>query len=146
MGEIYLNAAEAGFELGEADAADYINELREKHGGFPANSLASLTNDVIRNERRVELAFEDQRYFDMKRWRIADQVWDGDAGNSDAMVQGLYPYRISSNDASNGKYIFVRTAPIRFRQPRFFRMANYYSSIDQGVLNNNPELTKNPFH
>ncbi|MGQ8335325.1 RagB/SusD family nutrient uptake outer membrane protein [Sunxiuqinia sp. A32] len=146
LGEIYLNAAEAAFELGDANAVSYINKVRQVHGGFSANSLSSLSNDIIRKERRVELAFEDQRYFDMKRWRIADQVWDGDQANPNAMVEGLYPYRISSNDGNNGKYIFVRTAPIRFRQARFFRMGNYYSSIDQGVLNNNPKLVKNPFH
>jgi len=146
LGEIYLNAAEAAFELGESDAVDYVNELREVHGGFPTNSLSTLTIEKIRNERRVELAFEDQRYFDMKRWRIADQVWNGDNTNPEAMIEGLYPYRISrEGDASDGKFIFVRTAPVRFKQPRFFRMANYYSSIEQSVLNNNPKLVKNPF-
>ena len=79
MGEIYLNAAEASFELGDEDpgALFYINKLRER-AGFPANSLTSLTLEKIQNERRVEMAFEDQRYFDLKRWRIADDVWDGD--------------------------------------------------------------------
>ncbi|MCE4566627.1 RagB/SusD family nutrient uptake outer membrane protein [Maribellus sp. CM-23] len=147
LGEIYLNAAEAAFELGNANAVGYINELRQKHGGFPANSVATLTNDIIRNERRVELAFEDHRYFDMKRWRIADEVWNGEQGNPEAIVQGLYPYQIlREGHPDNGKYIFERIQPIRFRQARFFRMANYYSSIDQGALNNNPKLVKNPFH
>lgn len=42
------------------------------------------------------MAFEDQRYFDLKRWRIADDVWDGDESeNSTAVVYGLYPYRIA---------------------------------------------------
>lgn len=146
LGEIYLNATEAAFELGESDAVDYINTLRTAHGGFPANSLSTLTIEKIQNERRVELAFEDQRYFDMKRWRIADKVWDGDNTNPDAMVVGLYPYRVSrAGNAADGKFIFERTAPVRFKQPRFFKMANYYSSIAQDVLNNNPKLVKNPF-
>src|SRR5690606_1997579 len=76
MGEIYRNAAEAGFELGEADAVNYINTLRER-AGFAPNSIATLTTDIIRNERRVELAFEDHRFFDLKRWRIAHLVWNG---------------------------------------------------------------------
>ncbi|RKD90910.1 RagB/SusD family nutrient uptake outer membrane protein [Mangrovibacterium diazotrophicum] len=146
LGEIYLNAGEAAFELGQSDAVDYINKVREVHGGFDANSLSSLTIETIQKERRVELAFEgNQRFFDLKRWRTADQVWDGDNSNPDAMVVGLYPYQITNKGSDDGKYIFVRTAPIRFKQPRFFRMANYYASIDQGVLNNNPKLVKNPF-
>lgn len=147
LGEIYLNAAEAAFELGEANAKDYINTLREKHGGFPANSIKALTNDIIRNERRIELAFEDHRFYDLKRWRIAHEVWNADPNDPNAMIHGLYPYRvIRPGHADDGKYIFERVHPTRFLYPRYFRMANYYSSIADDVLNNNPKLVKNPFH
>lgn len=147
LGEIYLNAAEAAFELGEANSVSYINTLRRVHGGFAANSITSLTIEIIQKERRVELAFEDQRYFDLKRWRIADEIWSGEQSDENALVYGLYPYQIiREGHADDGKYIFDRIKPIRFRQARFFRPANYYSSIDQGVLNNNPKLVKNPFH
>lgn len=147
LGEIYLNAAEAAFELGQSDAKDYINTLREKHGGFQKNSIQTLTTDIIRNERRIELAFEDHRFFDLKRWRIAHEVWDADATNPNAMIHGLYPYRvIRPGHIDDGKYIFERLVPSRFLYPRYFRMANYYSSIEDEVLKNNPKLVKNPFH
>lgn len=125
----------------------YINKLRER-AGFPANSLTSLTLEKIQNERRVEMAFEDQRYFDLKRWRIADDVWDGDESeNSTAVVYGLYPYRIAkakpgTNDTD--KYIFVKHRSSRFILARMFRMSNYYSSIADDVINNNPLIVKNP--
>lgn len=148
LGEIYLNAGEAAFELGQtAKALNYINEVREAHGGFPANSLTELTLETIQNERRVELAFEDHRFFDLKRWRIADKVWNGLETDANAVVHGLYPYRvIRPGHPDDGKYIFDRMRPTRFRRARFFKMANYYSSIDPSVLNNNPKLVKNPFH
>lgn len=148
LGEIYLNAAEATFELGNsAEALNYINKLREVHGGFPANSLKSLTIEKIQNERRVELAFEDHRFFDMKRWRIADKVWNGQDSDPNAVVHGLYPYRISRpGHPDNGKFIYEKIRPTRFKRARFFRTANYYSSIDPAVINNNPKLIKNPFH
>ncbi|MDD2590728.1 MAG: RagB/SusD family nutrient uptake outer membrane protein [Fermentimonas sp.] len=148
LGEIYLNAGEAAFELGQtAKALNYINEVREAHGGFPANSLTELTIETIQNERRVELAFEDHRFFDLKRWRIADKVWNGLETDANAVVHGLYPYRvIRPGHPDDGKYIFDRMRPTRFKRARFFRMANYYSSIDPSVLNNNPKLVKNPFH
>lgn len=146
LGEIYLNAAEAAFELGQGDAVGYVNKLRER-AGFPANSLSFLTIDKIRNERRVELAFEDHRYFDLKRWRIAHEIWNGSDNSDDAVVRGLYPYRVvNPGSPDNGKYIFVRMRPTRFKKARFFRLANYYSSIEQKALDNNPKLVKNPFH
>lgn len=148
LGEMYLNAAEAAFELGDQSTAlTYVNKVREVHGGFVANSLSSITMDKIRNERRVELAFEDHRYFDLKRWRIAHEVWNGVNDSEDAVVYGLYPYRIyRPGHPDNGKYIYNKMRPSRFKRARYFRMANYYSSIDAGVLTNNPKIVKNPFH
>lgn len=146
MGEIYLNAAEAAFELGQAEAVNYLNAVRER-AGFPANSIKTLTTEIIRNERRVELAFEDHRFFDLKRWRIAHQVWNGNENNDNAVVYGLYSYRIiRPGHADNNKFIFEKIRPTRFRRARMFRMANYYSSIDQNVINNNPKIVRNPFH
>lgn len=146
LGEVYLNAAEAAFELGQPIAKNYVNKLRER-AGFPANSITNLTMDIIRNERRVELAFEDHRYFDLKRWRIAHELWNGNDASDVAVVHGLYPYRIvRPGHADNNKYVYDKIRPTRFKRARFFRMANYYSSIDPNVINNNPKLVKNPFH
>jgi len=150
LGEIYLNAAEAAFELGQtAEAAQYLSTLRER-AGFPANSVtaATITIDRIRNERRVELAFEDHRVWDLKRWRIAHEVWNGSTTSPHAMVYALYPYRVvrPGDPARHGKYVFVKMVAPRFRSPRFFQMGNYYSSIDQSVINNNPKIVRNPFH
>ncbi|WP_417885496.1 RagB/SusD family nutrient uptake outer membrane protein [Zunongwangia sp.] len=147
LGEIYLNGAEAAYELGQAETATtYINTLRER-AGFPANSITNLTMEDIRNERRVELAFEDHRFFDLKRWRIAHEIWDGDESSEKAVVYGLYPYRIfRPGHPDNNHYIYNRMRPTRFRRARLFRLGNYYASIDQGVLNNNPKLVRNPFH
>ncbi len=147
LGEIYLNASEAAFELGPTvDARTYVNKLRER-AGFPANSISNLTMDIIRNERRVELAFEDHRYYDLKRWRIAHLVWDGSENDPNAVVYGLYAYRVvRPGHADDGKYIYERVRPARFRKARFFRMANYYASISQDVINKNPKIVRNPFH
>jgi hypothetical protein len=147
LGEILLNASEAALELGQtAEALTYINQVRER-AGFGSNSLAELTLPKIQNERRVELAFEDHRVWDLKRWRIAHEVWNGSTSNPDAMVYALYPYRIVRlGDVRHDKYVFVKMVAPRFQAPRLFQLGNYYSAIDQSVINNNPKIIRNPFH
>jgi hypothetical protein len=150
LGEVYLNAAEAAFELGLSnEALTYANAIRER-AGFPANSLtvATITLDRIRNDRRNELAFEDHRVWDLKRWRQADKVWNGNANNPNDVVYALYPYRVvrPGDPARDGKYVFVKMRAPKFGSPRFFQIFNYYSSIDQGVINSNPKIVPNPFN
>lgn len=147
LGEIYLNAAEAAFEMGlTPQALTHINRLRER-AGFPPNSLTDLSLARLQNERRVELAFEDHRLWDVIRWRIADKIWDGTATSTTANLYALYPYRIvRPGHPNDGKFVFDKIVAPRFRAPRFFRPGNYYGSIAQDVLSNNPRLIPNPFH
>lgn len=80
LGEIYLNYAEACLELGEEDEAKvYINKIRDRAGMPPITSTGAQLMDDYRNERRIELAFEQHRYFDVRRWMIAPTALNRDA-------------------------------------------------------------------
>lgn len=147
LGEIYLNAAEAAFELGLVDEAlGYINRLRER-AGFPSNSLTSLSREKIRSERWAELAFEDHRFWDVKRWRIAHEIWDGTDTSPTANLWSLWGYRIvRPGHPDDGKYVYDRIPSARQIYPRFWRLGNYYSEIPTSARGNNPKLVPNPFH
>lgn len=68
--EILLNHAEAAFKLGKTgEALSDINLIRDRAG---VAARVSITNELIRKERKVELAFEGHRYWDVRRWRIAE--------------------------------------------------------------------------
>ncbi|HMH22498.1 MAG TPA: RagB/SusD family nutrient uptake outer membrane protein [Puia sp.] len=75
--EILLNYAEAKYYLGdEATCRTYINLVRSRPGVLmPA---VTETGDALlkrlQHERRIELAFEGHRYFDVRRWKIAPTV------------------------------------------------------------------------
>lgn len=145
--EVLLNAAEAHVELGNSGAAKpYIDDVRERAGLDPLTSNPTMQD--IKRERRVELAFEGHRYFDLKRWRDAHEVWDGNASSENAQLSGLYIYRVvhPNDNSKDGSYIFVDQSYPHLQQPREFNLRNYYSEVPPNAINNNPKLVRNPFH
>ena len=77
LAEIYLNYAEAKFELGdEATARQYLSMVRARVNmpAIPASVTGEALRQRIRNERRIELAFEAHRFFDIRRWKIAGDI------------------------------------------------------------------------
>lgn len=82
--EVLLNLAEAANEAGNnSDALDALYKIRNRAGidagvdgkyGITATTVASL-RQVIQNERFVELAFEDKRWWDLRRWRTYTKVF-----------------------------------------------------------------------
>lgn len=157
--EVLLNAAEAAFELDDpSTAAGYINQVRERAGFTIPLTAGQITFDRIVNERKVELAFEGHQLWDMKRWRIADKVWNGNtmtttsvtenigsATKTSTMIFGLWPYKYHDpGNANHGKYIFKVVKPSRVTLAHRFRLGNYYSFISDGIRNNNPLIIRNP--
>ena len=136
LGEVYLNLAEAAMELNKSsEALDAVNKIRERAG---IALLSSINMDKVRHERRVELAFEGHRFWDLKRWRIAHlDVAQG--GLNGFRGTALYPWY----DIRDGKYVFERgTNPPK--QTRIFLEKNYYTKINQDDINSNPNLIQNP--
>jgi hypothetical protein len=75
--EVLLNYAEACLELGEEnEAIKYLNAIRQRAGmpNIPAGETGDALKDRYRNERRIELAYEGHRFFDIRRWMIAPDV------------------------------------------------------------------------
>ena len=145
LAEILLNAAEADFELGNtSEALTYVNQVRAR-AGF-TTPLTTLTLARLQNERRVELAFEDHRVWDLKRWRIAHQVWNGSPTTPSANAYILFPYRVVRPGTSmDGKYVFDKQLSLRYRTPRNFQLFNYYTFLGNGIRNANPKIVRNPF-
>ncbi|AYB29076.1 RagB/SusD family nutrient uptake outer membrane protein [Chryseolinea soli] len=73
--EVLLNYAEAQNEAAGPDATVYdaINKIRTRAGmpNLPVGLTQATMRDAIRRERQVELAFEEHRFYDVRRWKIA---------------------------------------------------------------------------
>lgn len=132
LGEIILNYVEAAFYLGDpnGDMAAMMNdEIRDRAGMPPIE----ITEERIRQERQVELCFEDHVFWDYRRWRIAVQELDGVERsrfhwdyNYDT---GKYTAEIAVGDRGR-----VRSHPER----------NYYYALGLGRIADNPNLVENP--
>jgi hypothetical protein len=161
--EVLLIAAEAAMELDDqTKAKDYINQVRERAG---IQNLTAVTLADIEQERRVEFAFENHRWWDLKRWRRAHIVWSetaaptltGDVNThiesaaadvNTSVKYALFPYRIKSpGHPQNGKWVFDKvncSAWTYNGRKQIFLFRHYYNFLDNGWLEKNPKLVRNP--
>jgi hypothetical protein len=105
LGELLLDYAEAAAEANHLDEARAAaNEVRDRVGMPPLPATLSQEQLVLRihNERRVELAWEEQRYYDLRRWQKPD-------GDLSATCKWLTGMRITKND--DGTFTYQRINP-----------------------------------
>lgn len=75
--EIVLNYIEASIELGEYEEARlHLNRVRQRAGLPPVTASGDELRDLYRLERRIELALEDHRIWDVRRWAIGPEAYD----------------------------------------------------------------------
>lgn len=129
--ETLLNFAEAAFELGRTtEALTAVNRIRSR-AGVPA--LTSITMEKIRQERRVELAFENHRYWDLRRWRRAES----DLTRSFSGVQYVLDY-------NTRKYKVMIFDGIDGDDQPTFPARCYYFPITKARISQNKNLIENP--
>lgn len=93
LAEVLLNAAEACHNLGDdTKAVSLVNEVRARVG-LP--KIKSYTDEALRHERKVELAFEGLYYWDMRRWGLSTTAFTGIRRHGlkiEKMGEGTYRY------------------------------------------------------
>lgn len=131
--DILLMYAEAMHEQGKLTAAVWNNTIkliRERAGfteplalNFPTSATAESLREIIRNERRSELALEGLRYYDIKRWKAGTKHLNG----------YVYGARFASNN----------TQYIRLDNRRFVESRDYLWSVPLSQMDLNPNLKPN---
>jgi hypothetical protein len=134
--DVLLMNAEAKMELGQLNASTWdatIGALRRRAGftdaaalSFNGSATQSELREIVRNERRTEFGMEGLRIFDIRRWRIAEDVLNGWAHGA--------KYGVESID--NG---YVRVNLRTFNPER-----NYLWPIPRDEQLINPNLSQNP--
>lgn len=104
LGEVILNYAEAAAEAGHyEEAVEAVNEIRSRAGmpGLDAGMSGEELILRIRNERRVELAMEGFRYYDVRRWSEPD----GDLSKTDRFLTAVLVTRNPDGTYTYGRQL-----------------------------------------
>jgi hypothetical protein len=137
LGEVLLNQAEAAVELNKLqDAVDAITKLRDRAGTqtpFTVAVGADSLRNIVRNERRIELCFENHRLWDLRRWHVAEQALNGFVANGMWVTQ----------NGSTLQYE-IKPADVSAASPRVFLPKHYLFPIPFSEMQRNPNLKQNP--
>ena len=136
-GEVLLNKAEACFRKGDTEGANAAVKAIRGRVGLPyTNKSGDALWEAIRQERRVELAFEGLWYWDLRRWGDAAQAWP--RGLNGYQVHGL---KIEPT-AVDGQYKYTYVSVDD--RDRNFPEKMYRFPLPDGELNSNPLVNQYP--
>lgn len=145
--EAVLNYVEACIELGEeAEALTWLNKIRFRAGMPAIAATGAALRDRYRNERRIELAYEDQRYHDCRRWMIAPATLGRKLVYIDvtAMLKpGATPPAPYKHDETKYNYTYT---PVEnnSQENRKWDDKMYFRPIPNDEMNTNLKLIQNP--
>lgn len=156
LSEMYLIAAEACIELGDLEeAAKYLDAVRGRIGikttkeALVAQGKTFNQADMrefVRHERRVEFAYESNRYYDIRRWMIGDIC-----GNK--QLTGVLVYALlKPGQTQNKPYIHNEEKydyhywikDLSGREARKWDNKMYFAPIARDEMKRNPNLVQNP--
>ena len=144
LAEVMLNYAEAAVEVGkQGEAFEILKQIRERAGinetssdpelkgkvyGLNPNMNQSEMREVVREERFIELLFEQKRMWDLRRWMIYDKLMIGQEKRH-ALVMN------KQTDGTYTTYLFDRD-----NTPMIAKQNMYFLPIKRSELSNNPNL------
>jgi hypothetical protein len=137
--EVLLGYAEAQNEANGPDASVYdaVNKIRQRASTNLPPLDAGLTKDQmrqeIRDQRRIEFAFEAKRFYDIIRWQVAKDVLSVDR----------HGMKITNSSPADDKGVWQYT-PVLLNHPHVFTDKMYVNPVPQSVLDINKKLVQNP--
>ena len=155
LADLYFLYAEAVNEIDPQDerVLTYLNKVRQRAGLSNIEELnpaiegnQELQRLAIQRERRIELATEGQRYFDVRRWMIAPTT------NSKELCGMLVYATLKSGKTAAAPYVHDETVwdyhyyvqSLSYREDRKWDNKMYFAPISRDEVNRNTQLVQNP--
>lgn len=134
MAELYLNKAEALYNIGDEEGArEALKPVRERAGMPAITATGADLLEAIKHERRIELAFEEHRYFDVRRWKEAPKYF------------GSTVHAITIKKYPDGKKTYeVDKLRSDVGGDRKWDDKMYWLPITKAEMDKNPNLVQNP--
>lgn len=134
MAELYLNKAEALYNIGDEEGArEALKPVRERAGMPAVTATGADLLEAIKNERRIEFAFEEHRYFDVRRWKEAPKYF------------GSTVHAITIKKYPDGKKTYeVDKLRSDVGGDRKWDDKMYWLPITKAEMDKNPNLVQNP--
>ncbi|WP_367209415.1 RagB/SusD family nutrient uptake outer membrane protein [Sphingobacterium sp. R2] len=147
--EAVLNYVEACLELGEeGEAKIWMNKIRFRAGmpAIPSSESGAALKARYRNERRVELAYEEHRFFDARRWMIAAETIGRKANiiNITGTLKAGKSVTQYKYDPSSYTYKYVVSDIDPGIENRNWDDKMYFTSLHRDEINRNTKLIQNP--
>jgi len=137
--EVLLGYAEAQNEAVGPDQSVYdaVNKIRQRPGTdlpqLPAGLSQAEMRQEIRDQRRIEFAFEAKRFYDIQRWKLSSTVLNGD----------LHAMKITNTVPSNNSGVWQYQVVPLGRSYKFTDKM-YMNPVPQSVMDANKKLVQNP--
>lgn len=145
--EALLNYVEACIELGQdAEAQTWLNKVRFRAGMPAVTETGDALRQRYRNERRVEMVFEEQRYHDARRWMIAP-ITLGRQPNGITIFGALKPganVSIYKYDPNSYDYTYTMFNIDPGKENRAWNDKMYWFPYHRDEMNRNTKLVQNP--
>lgn len=136
--EVLLNYAEAQNEAVGPDQTVYdaINKIRNRSDlpDLPAGLSQDEMREAIHTERRVELCFENKRYYDNKRWMQQEETMG--VARHNMVIRNTVP--------SDNSGVWTYSVEPEVKYTASFELRQYMSPIPQNVIDQNPNISQNP--
>lgn len=134
MAELYLNKAEALYNIGDEEGArEALKPVRERAGMPAVTATGADLLEAIKHERRIEFAFEEHRYFDVRRWKEAPKYF------------GSTVHAITIKKYPDGKKTYeVDKLRSDVGGDRKWDDKMYWLPITKAEMDKNPNLVQNP--
>lgn len=133
--EVVMDYAEASIELGGAELTNGINALNmiRNRAGLPDRPLTASQDEArawLRHERLIEFFGEGERWYNIRKWMIADEV-----------IKDVHAMKIYHFADGSKKWHYDTSTTVDARQ---FTTQSYWLPISRNEINKAPQLTQNP--